>query len=185
MDTRARLTRELLVLVLVAAIATAPVFLFAEGWSRLHVLRVLASNGVTALICGTLLAVLRRGHVAWVARGLVFGLLALVTTLAWTNGESVHVNVVNFVFVTVLASVLLGRGTLLAVATLAALALIGIAFKQPVASAGEAALDARLEAIGQFLPTYGVIVVILWLRERASVTYIDFLRTERSTRPNS
>ncbi len=167
METRARLTRELLLLVLVAAVATAPVFLFAEGFSGAHVVRVAASNGVTALICVVMLAVLRKGHLEWVARGLVFGLLALVTTLAWSNGEPVHVNVVNFVFVTVLASVLLGRTTLLVVASLAALALIGIALKQP-AAIGKDGLDARLESIGQFLPTYSVIVVILWLRERAA-----------------
>ncbi len=168
MSAHEQLTRKLLLLVFMAALLTAPVFLFAEGWSVEHLLRVIASNGATALLCVLLLVALRRGHVEWVGHGLVFGLLALVTVLAWTNGEEVHVNVINFVFVTVLASVLLSRTTLLIVAALSALVLIGIALKQPVTGLTEDGLDARLESIGQFLPTYTVIVLVLWLRERAA-----------------
>ena len=170
MNAQKQFTRKLILLVFVAAVATAPVFLLAEGWSLEHLLRVLASNGATALLCGLLLSALRSGHVEWVGRGLVFGLFALVTALAWTNGEEVHVNVINFVFVTVLASVLLGRATLLVVAGISALVLAGIALKQPAADNAVEGLDARLEAIGQFLPTYMVIVFVLWLRERAAGT---------------
>ena len=168
MNAREQLTRQLLLLVFVAAVLTAPVFLFAEGWSVEHLLRVIASNGATALLCALLLGALRRGHAEWVGRGLVFGMLALVAVLAWTNGEAVHVNVVNFVFVTVLASVLLSRAALLVVAVLSALVLTGIALKQPQTGLADAALDERLESIGQFLPTYTVIVLVLWLRERAA-----------------
>jgi hypothetical protein len=167
MHPRARLTRDLLRLVLVAAVATAPVFLFAETFDREHVLRVLESNGAAALMCLVLLAALRGGHVELVGRLLVFGLLALVALLAWTNGEDVHVNVVNFVLVTVLASVLLRRGELLAVAGLAALVMSAIAWKQAVAIGGEELAEARFESTAQFLPSYAVIVLVLWLRERA------------------
>ena len=48
-DPRARLTRALVLVVLGAALLTAPVFLLAEELDRAHVLRVLASNGVQAL----------------------------------------------------------------------------------------------------------------------------------------
>src|SRR5882672_9298543 len=118
---RGRRARRLLVVVLVAALATAPLFLFAEGFEARHVGRVALSNGGAALLCLVLLRVLRRGHVAPVGRALVFGLLALVGLLAWTNHEDVHQNVVNFVLVTLLASVLLGRRALLLVAAIAAL----------------------------------------------------------------
>jgi hypothetical protein len=161
MESRHRLTRALVLLVLVAALVTAPVFLVAEELDREHVLRVLASNGVCAALCGGLLVALRRGHVAATARALVFGLLAIVAALAWSNGEPVHVNVVNFVLVTVLASALLGRGALLLVGVLASGAMLAIAWRQP--GAGEELMEARFEAIVQFLPTYAVIVFTLWL----------------------
>jgi hypothetical protein len=173
-ERRARLTRRLLLVVLAAALATAPVFLFAEGFEARHFWRVAASNGGAALLCVVLLAVLRKGHVAPVGRALVFGLLALVAGLAWTNGEEVHQNVVNFVLVTVLASVLLGRRALLVVAAIAALVMAAIAWKQAHAAAGEELLEARFESISQFLPSYAVITLVLWFREapaaRAPVT---------------
>jgi hypothetical protein len=158
-EARGTLTRRLLVVVLVAAVATAPVFLFAERFAARNVGRVAASNGAAALLCLVLLWILRRGHAAAVGRALVFGMLALVVALTWTNGEPVHQNVVNFVLVTVLASVLLGRRALLAVAAVAALAMVAIAWRQ----GGEA--EARFESIAQFLPTYAVITLVLWLRE--------------------
>ena len=166
MDPRLQLTRELLQLVLVAALVTAPVFLGVETLDREHVLRVVAANGVVAALCAGLLLVLRKGHGALVRRVLVFGLLGVVGVLSWVNGEDVHVNVVNFVLVTVLTSVLLGRAGLVGVAVPAAILMCGIAAKQ--ASAGRPAelLEARLEAIAQFLPTYAVLVLVLWLRDR-------------------
>ena len=166
MDPRARLTRALVLTILVAAIASAPVFLFAEEFDAEHVRRVAASNGVTALGCLGLLAMLRAGQVERTGRVLVFGLLALVGSLAWTNGEPVHVNVINFTLVTVLAVVLLGRTTLLAVAAACAALMCAIAWKSAVPPPGEELFEARLEAIAQFLPTYVVVVGVLWLRER-------------------
>ena len=103
MHSSERLTRGILWIVLGAALATAPVFLVAEGEHRGHVLDVALSNGSCAALCAVLLVLLRRGHAEVVNRALVLGLLALISVLAWTNEETVHVNVVNFTFVTVLA----------------------------------------------------------------------------------
>jgi hypothetical protein len=164
MPTETRLTRAILWVVLVAAIATAPIFLFAESFDREHVVRVLLSNGLAAALCTALLAVLRRGHAASVGRWLVFGLFALVAALAWTNGEDIHVNVVNFVLVTVLASVLTRRRTFFAVAAFAAATMCRIAWVQAAPETGEELLEARLESIAQFLPTYCVIVLVLGFR---------------------
>lgn len=166
MDARARLTRALVRTILIAAVVSAPVFLLAEEFAAEHVGRVAASNGVTALGCLALLGMLRAGRVESAARVLVFGLLTLVASLAWTNGEPVHVNVINFALVTVLASVLLGRRTLLAVGAVCAALMVGIAWRNALPTAGEEPFEARLEAIAQFLPTYAVVVGVLWLRER-------------------
>ena len=171
---RERITVAVLWLLLAAALATAPIFLLAEGVDRTHVLRVLVSNGVTALLCGTLLAAHRRRQgrsLAWIAPLLVFGMLGLIGWLAWTNGEPVHVNVINFVFVTVLASALLGGRELLLVAAGSAALLCAIALRQSSSTysgVGEGNLEARFEAIGQFLPTYAVTVAILWLQKRSA-----------------
>ncbi|MEZ6017049.1 MAG: hypothetical protein R3F49_18175 [Planctomycetota bacterium] len=163
MDPRARLTRDIVRLILAAALLSAPVFLFAEEFDREHILRVAASNGVTAVLCAGLLALLRRGSVEPVARGLVLGLFTLVGVLAWTNGEDVHVNVINFVLVTLLASVLLGRASLLAVGALSAAEMCAIAWRTARAAPGEELTEARFESIAQFLPTFAVVVLVLWL----------------------
>jgi len=167
MNSRHRLTRALVLLVLFAALGTAPVFLFAEEFDSQHVLRVLASNGVCVAFSLGLLALLRRGHVELTARVLVFGLLVIVGALAWTNGEDIHVNVVNFVLVTVLAAALLGRAQLLGIGAIIAAAMTAIAWRQAVPGSGEELLEARLESIVQFLPTYTVIVLVLWMQNRA------------------
>lgn len=161
------LTRAIVWLVLVAAIVSAPVYLVAEDFEQAHVGTVLASNGVCVVLCVGLLVMLRRGQDEPAARILVLGLLALVGTLAWMNGEDVHVNVVNFLLVTVLASVLLGRRALSFVGLVAAVEMVAIAWRQAVPPPGEELFEARLESIAQFLPTYLVIVVVLWVRNRA------------------
>ncbi|MBI5432477.1 MAG: hypothetical protein HZA52_06585 [Planctomycetes bacterium] len=167
MDPRLRFVRALLWVVLVAALVTAPVFLFAESFDREHVVRVVLSNGVAAGLCGGLLLHSRRGNAVAVGRVLVFGLLALVASLSWTNGEDVRINVINFVLVSVLASVLTDRRALLGVAVVSAAVMVSIAWRQAIPPAGEELLEARLEALAQFLPTYAVIVLVLWLREGA------------------
>ncbi|MFT5052010.1 MAG: hypothetical protein ACI8QZ_003441 [Chlamydiales bacterium] len=165
MTPRHRLTRAIVRLILLAAILSAPVFLVAEEFDARHSLIVLASNGVCAALCVLLLWRLRLGQVDLAARVLVWGLLILVATLASTNGEGVHVNVVNFILVTVLASVLLGRRALLAIAGFSACTMLSIAWRQALPAGGEELFEYRLETIAQFLPTYLVVVAILWLRE--------------------
>lgn len=155
-------------MILVAAIVSAPVFLVAEEFDAKHSLIVLASNGVCAVLCLVLLWRLRLGEVELAARTLVWGLLILVGALATTNGEGVHVNVVNFVLVTVLASVLLGRRALLSVAGISAFLMVFIAWRQANPPVGEGLFEYRLETIAQFLPTYLVVVAILWLRDRGA-----------------
>jgi len=183
MDSRERLVRALLRLLLVAAVASAPVFLVAERFDLDHVLRVAASNGVVAVGCLLLGRQLKAGKVERVARVLVFGLLALVVALAWTNGEPIHANVVNFVLVTLLASVLLGRSGLRVVAPIAAGAMAAIAWRGAVAPPGEELLEARIETIAQFLPSYAVIAAILWLREAPSAAAAGSATTPSARSP--
>jgi hypothetical protein len=162
-DRRLPLLRALLRLLFVTAIVTAPMFLFAEKFESSHVVRVALSHGIVAVGCLVLGRQLAAGNATRVARVLVFGLLALIAALATTNGEPVHVNVVNFVLATVLAGVLLPRRDLVVVGALSAATMVVIAWRGTVAPPGEALLEARGEAIAQFLPTYAVIVAALWL----------------------
>jgi len=55
--------------------------------------------------------------------------------------------------VSVLASALLGRGALLLVGALAAVAMLAIAWRRPGGGSGEELMEARFEALVQFLPT--------------------------------
>jgi hypothetical protein len=165
---RVRLTRALLLVVLVAALATAPLFAFGEGFEAGHLGRVALSNGGAALLAFVLLRTLRGGRVELVGRTLVFGLLLLVAALASTSGEDVHKNVVNFVLVTLLAGLLTSRRELTAVALLSAATMVAIAWRQAQPAPGEGAFEARFESVAQFLPTYIVIVFVLWLREPAA-----------------
>lgn len=142
-------------------------FLVAEEFGAKAVGRVLLSNGVCAIGCILLLRVVRRGRVELAARVLVGGLFLLVAGLASTNGEPVHVNVINFMLVTLLAAVALGPKPLLLAGAASALVMLGIAWAQAVPRPGEDLLEARLEAIAQFLPTWCVVVAILWHHLRA------------------
>jgi hypothetical protein len=102
------------------------------------------------------------------ARTLVWGLLLLVAVLASSNGEPVHVNVINFMLATLLAAVALGPRALLAAGGISAVVMLGIAWAQAVPRPGEDLLEARLEAIAQFLPTWCVVVTVLWHHLRGS-----------------
>ena len=161
------LTRTLTRLILLAAVLTAPVFVFGEGFEARYIGRVAASNGTCALLCLGILRLLSRGHAALASHLLVLGLLTLVGLLAWFNGERVHVNVVNFVLVAVIASTVAGRGLLLATILVSAAEMVAIAWTRPFPEAGKTLAEARFEAIAQFLPTYLVIATILLLRPRA------------------
>ena len=162
MDARTRLVRSLLRLILAAALLSAPVYLVAEEFGGEAVVRVLLSNGVCALGCWGLLRLVGAGRVELAARVLVWGLLLLVAGLASSNGEPVHVNVINFMLVTLLAAVTLGARALLVAGSLSAAVMLGIAWTQAVSPLGEDLHEARLEAIAQFLPTWCVVVAVLW-----------------------
>lgn len=166
-DPERRLLRAILRLILGAAVLTAPIFVLGEALDAKTVARVAASNGLCALSCWGLLRVLRGGRTELVANTLVFGLLALVGSLAWSNGERVHVNVINFILIAVLASTIASRRVLVVCALLSAAEMIAIAVRRPFPEAGQEAAEASFEAIIQFLPTYLVIVVVLWLRVRS------------------
>lgn len=162
------LTTALVRLILVAAVATAPVFLFGEGFEAKYIWRVAASNGLCVVLCLGLLALIKRGRVELAGTLLVYGLLALVGTLAWVNGEPVHVNVINFTLVAVLASVIATSRDLLIAGGLAALEMVAIAWRRPAAYVpeGKDLAEMRFESIVQFLPTFCVVVGVLWLARR-------------------
>jgi hypothetical protein len=169
-DPRARVLRAIAWVILAAAVISTPGFFIAERFETGRVLRVAASNGLTALGAIALIRASARGHVVGAARILVFGLLALVAGLAWTSGEGVHANVVNFVLVTVLAGTLLSRGELALVAAISGAAMLAIAWRE-VSPATEASAG-LLESIAQFLPTYAVVVCVLWIA-RPSRTFLS------------
>jgi len=163
-----QLTRALVRLVLLAAVVTAPIFLFGEGFEAKYIGRVAASNGLCVLLCLGLLRLLAQGKADLAANLLVVGLLALVGALASVNGEVVHVNVVNFVLVAVLASAVATRRVLLGAAAISVALMLRIAWLNPPLRPGHGLGEARFEAIVQFLPTYLVIVVVLALRARST-----------------
>ena len=161
---RASLLIALIRWVLVAAVVTAPIFLFGEGFEPKYLGRVAASNGLCALLCLGLLRLVKRGRANLAGALFVYGLLALVGVLAWVNGEAVHVNVVNFTLVVAIASAVAHPRDLLLAGALAALEMIAIAWDRPPGAASDKDLvELRFEAIVQFLPTFCVIVGVLWL----------------------
>ena len=163
----ARLVNLILWLLFVAAIVTAPLFFVGESFTQTHLVRVIASNGGTALGALGLIALLRRGRVELVAQLVSWGLFALISVLSATNGEPIHVNVINFVLVVVIAHRLLPRPSFhaLSLACAAVMALIGI--QQARAGSGsEPVFERATESLVQFLPTFLVIVLVLRLRPR-------------------
>lgn len=166
------LTTALVRLILAAAVLTAPVFLFGEGFEAKYIGRVAASNGLCAVLCLALLALIRRGRVELAGTLLVYGLFALVGTLAWVNGEPVHVNVINFTLVAVVASAIASPRDLGVVGLLGAIEMVVIAWQRPAAALSQQAAatkdlgELRFESIVQFLPTFCVVVGVLWLARR-------------------
>lgn len=166
----AALLVPILRLILAAAVLTAPVFLFAEGFEAKYAWRVAASNGACAVLCLGLLALCRRERARLAGALFVWGLMGLVGALAWFNGEPVHVNVINFALVAVLASAVGTRSMVAAVAALSSVEMIAIAWTRPTLYAGKDLAEARFESIAQFLPTYLVVVTILWLRPKGAAS---------------
>ncbi|MEM9801756.1 MAG: hypothetical protein AAGA20_15630 [Planctomycetota bacterium] len=160
------LLRAILKLILAAAVLTAPLFVFGEGFETESIGSVAASNGACAVLCLGLLALERRGRARFAAQLLVGGLLLLVGALAWTNGEPVHVNVINFTLVTVLASALLDRRAVVITAVLCAAEMAAIAWTRPMERAGADLAEARFESLVQILPTFAVVAAILAIRAR-------------------
>ncbi len=161
-----RLLHLLLRVILVAAVVSAPLFLFGEGFEAEYLGRVAASNGACVVLCVALLALAKRGRSELAARALVGGLMLLVGGLAWTNGEPVHVNVINFVLVTVLASVLLSRNAVALVAAFSAGEMALLGWTRPLMGDGRDLAEARFESLVQILPTFLVVSVVLWLSAR-------------------
>ncbi len=165
----AALVNLILWLLLAAALITAPLFFVGESFSQTHLGRVLLSNGGTALGALGLLALLRRGKVELVSQLVTWGLFALISALSATNGEPIHVNVINFLLVVVVAHRLLSPAGFYAVALACSAAMGAIAIQQTLAATGtEPAFERATESLVQFLPTFLVIVLVLRLGRRMS-----------------
>jgi hypothetical protein len=161
-----RLTIALKIL-LYAAIATAPLYLVGESFDLSHVWRVTLTNGGTALAAFVLLVLVRRGHIRIVASVAVWGLFALVASLAATNGEPIHVNVVNFSLVLVLANFLLLRDGAILATIACVLAMTAIAYNQALVASPGNAHEIFVETIVQFLPQFILIAFLLRLMPRS------------------
>ena len=148
-------------LILGAAIITAPLYVVGETFDLSHAGRVLLVNGGTAGSAVILLLLVQRGYGRLVSGLTVWGLYALVTWLAATSGEPIHVNVVNFVLVLVLAN-LLCSGRAVAIVTLAcATAMVGIAYHQSLMATGGQGREVFVETVVQFLPQFIFIALLL------------------------
>ncbi len=165
-------------LILGAAIITAPLYLVGETFDLSHAGRVLLINGSTAAAAVILLLLVQRGYGRLVSALTVWGVYALVTWLAATSGEPIHVNVVNFVLVLVLAN-LLCSGRAVAIVTLAsATAMVGIAYHQSLIATGGQGREVFVEAVVQFLPQFTIITLLL--RMTSGTTIFD--GTKRNAR---
>jgi hypothetical protein len=153
--------RTVLKLILGAAIVTAPLYVVGEAFDLSHAGRVLLINGGTAIGAVILLLLVQRGYGRLVSALTVWGLYALVTWLAATNGEPIHVNVVNFVLVLVLANLVLSGQSVAIVALACATAMAGIAYHQSLMTTGGQAAELFVGAIVQFLPQFILIALLL------------------------
>lgn len=157
-----RLTTALKIL-LFTAIATAPLYLVGERFDLSHVWMVILTNGGTALTALVLLFLVRRGHTRPAAYVAVWGLFALVTSLAATNGEPIHVNVVNFSLVLVLAHFLLRRRSAIVATIACLLAMTAIAYHQAFIANPSNIQETFVGTIVQFLPQFILIAFLLQL----------------------
>ena len=157
-------------IILIAAMVTAPLYVFGETFDFSHLWKVVMINGGTALAAIALLLVVHRGHVRLVSALAVWGLLALISWLAATNGEPIHVNVVNFVLVLVAANLLLGTPSVLLVAFACAMAMTGIAYHQAPVTKGLEGNEVFVETIVQFLPQFILIALLLIVTSKSRST---------------
>ena len=148
-------------LILAAAIITAPLYIVGESFDLSHAGRVLLINGSTAGTAIILIFLAQRGYARLVSALLVLAMYALITSLAATSGEPIHVNVVNFVLILVLAN-LLCSGRAVAIVTLAcASAMVGIAYYQSLMATGGQGREVFVETVVQFLPQFIFMAVLL------------------------
>ena len=125
------------------------------------------TNGGTALAAFGLLVLVRHGHIRIVANVAVWALFGLVASLAATNGESIHVNVVNFSLVLVLAHFLLHRDGAMVATIACVLAMTAIAYNQALVASPGNAHEIFVETIVQFLPQFILIAFLLRLMPRS------------------
>ena len=157
-------------IILVAAIVTAPLYVFGETFDLSHLWKVVMINGGTALAAMVLLLLVHRGHVRLVSALAVWGLLALIAWLAATNGEPIHANVVNFVLVLVAANLLLGTRSVVLIAFTCAIAMTAIAYHQATVTKGLEGSEVFVETIVQFLPQFILIALLLVVTSKYRAT---------------
>ena len=160
-DSRAALTRTLVRLVLFAAVLTAPVFLFGEGFEAEYVGRVALERGLRALCLG-LLRLLARG------RHELAGLPRDGPDGAGGRTRVVQRRARPRQRRELRARRRARRRDRIApaadlVAGVSAVEMSAIAWTRPFAEAGKDLGEARFMIV-QFLPTYLVVVTVLWLR---------------------
>lgn len=156
-----KLLRVILKIILVAALVTMPLYIVGEEFTLAHLWRVLAINGGTALGTLALLQLARLGRTRIVSAVLVWGLFAPISYLAATTGEPVHVNVVNFVLVLVLASLLLRPRDGLLISISCLLVMITIAYRQSLSGAASDQNERFVETMVQFIPQFLIIALLL------------------------
>ena len=156
-----KLLRVILKIILVAALVTMPLYSVGEEFTLSHLWRVLAINGGTALGTLALLQLARLGRTRIVSAVLVWGLFALISYLAATTGEPVHVNVVNFVLVLFLASLLLRPRDGLLISISCLLVMITIAYRQSLSGAASDQNERFVETMVQFIPQFLIIALLL------------------------
>ena len=156
-----KLLRVILKIILVAALVTMPLYIVGEEFTLAHLWRVLAINGGTALGTLALLQLARLGRTRIVSAVLVWGLFAPISYLAAATGEPVHVNVVNFVLVLVLASLLLRPRDGLLISISCLLVMITIAYRQSLSGAASDQNERFVETMVQFIPQFLIIALLL------------------------
>lgn len=157
----------ILKIILAAAVVTLPVFSLSEEISWAHFLRVLLINGGAAIVVLVLLKLSQRGYERSVSAALVWGLFALITGLAATNGEPITTNVVNFIIVLVVANLLLSGTQITAVSVACVAAMVAIAYLQSkqIVVATEAG-NSFAATLGEFVVQFAIVAILLKLLSR-------------------
>ncbi|MEO6021931.1 MAG: hypothetical protein ABIP64_02215 [Burkholderiales bacterium] len=162
--TSANPLQTILKIILVAAVATLPIFALSEEISLAHFMRVLAINGGTAFVAFVLLRLTKNGYERPISIVLVWGLFALIAGLAATNSEPIAINIVNFVIVLVVANLLLNGFHITIVSLACVAAMVAIAYMQSKSMiAVKEQSDNLMEVLSEFVPQFIVVAVLLRL----------------------